>query len=461
MKKLFACLLALVMALSLTACWSGQPKTAGELLERNITAQSENNFNVSGYFSMALNVDAEGVSIELPIDVAIDFDVYSDMAHGTMDLSGSILGADLSDTYEMYADAESVYSTAASDDGVWTVSDANASDIDFNSMISNLTADDVFDDADMSYDKSTKTYTVAMKAEKLLDQELFGELFDLSGLLEDESMVDDIEDVFGECPVTYLFDSDYHLTKLSIADMSYEGEIEQDGDISLAVNVTVNIELNISKYGEIEEIIIPDEILGNAVLEEDLELDPTDGNEEFLVYPAGGVLGLAGAGDSAGTLTASIIGCYNGTLLIPNTYSADLFEDKFQITNGEGEYSFVVFDSIDGDTVLYLYDRDRTGLTENLANGIYGYTIHVYDLHGNKNALPNFSFGGLTFGASYEDVMAVYGDGPDKNYYDNTSGYWSLAYDVDEAVGTGEDCDFYIYGNEYGVYEVSLIDWDL
>lgn len=116
----------------------------------------------------------------------------------------------------------------------------------------------------------------------------------------------------------------------------------------------------------------------------------------------------------------------------------------------------MTFDSMEGETFLYLCDQEGTGLTENLANGVYGYTIQTYDLGGNEDLMPDITFGGLTFGASRESVLAIYGNHFVSNYIDNITGAWSIVYDADEAVGLGEDFDLSFYSDEFGVYEVSL-----
>lgn len=182
---------------------------------------------------------------------------------------------------------------------------------------------------------------------------------------------------------------------------------------------------------------------------------PEDGDSGFLFDGSD-----SGDIDSDNVLTASgaVYGTLNGhDIKLSGNDFTTVFGSDGWVVDSDGEYSFVCFENAkypDADLYLYPAGGDYSAnhdVSDILVNGFAGY--HVSAVYADRK--PNMNWSGLTFGASAEDIEAVYGPASDVYECDL---YTALTYDF----GSGDqyvDLEFYVYaGSEYGDAGLQAVD---
>lgn len=219
---------------------------------------------------MEIGMDAQGMSVSIPIDLELDMDLVDDAAHGDMTMSASFMGESLNESAEMYISGNKVY-MYDSDSDYWTVSNS-----ELKSSIDGIFDKDLFEDAELIVDKKAKTYTINQSFEDFMEND------DVKDKLEDsaDSMTgmfsmddDDIMDAFKDATVSYVFDTDYNLLSVSLEGCSYKNEISEDG-VTADVYLNFGFDFKFSKFGEIDEddVEVPKSVKNSAIDETDSNL---------------------------------------------------------------------------------------------------------------------------------------------------------------------------------------------
>lgn len=461
-----------MVATTLTGCsfnmsfGLGAPKTAAEVIEKYEAKDTESNFNLDGKLSMEIGMDAEGMTVSVPIDLDINMDMVGEAAHGDMAMSASFMGENLDYSAEMYIDGDKVY-MYDEDLDYWTVSDS-----EFESSLSTVIDPKLFENAELVVDKKAKTYTINQSFGDFMSndnvEDTFGDFTDsATGMFSMDA--DDIIDAFSDASVTYVFDTDYHLLSVSLDGCSYEDTIKEDG-YTADLYMNIGFDFNFSKFGEISEddVTVPKSVKKEAV-------DDEDGNA--------GVMGSFGAGDdNEGIVTtpvpdesmvsdipvepqapvepestptvnvqtgSDLYGSYKGVSLTtgPNNWASTFGADGWVFDNEDGEYSFMsCVNSKYGDATLYVYNKASSDTTKaDITDyGFYGYDMDVSW----ADTKPAMTFNGITWGASSDDVLSAYGT-PDYTY--EGSMYHSYEYELSNNI----TMSFNVYFDA-GLQEVSL-----
>lgn len=460
-RRAFVALMATTMMASmLTGCGFefsvggfGTPKSATAVVERYMEKTEEANYNMSGNLNMEFGMNAEGMSVSIPMRIGIDVDMLGAQAHGTMDISASFLGESMNDSAEMYiADGK----TYVEDDGSWYVQESGS----FTDLAAALDAGD-FEDATLVVDKKAKTYTISQDlatfmANADLEDSMSGLTDDMASMFDISS--DEVLSDLGDAMVVYVFDTDYRLLSVSLDEISYEKEVEDD---SMSGTAYVNFDFNFEfgKFGEIKDsdVKMPESVKSSALEEassdvfNDFETDvdgtvsgetfddttvsePTENiDQEFSVTPVG----------------TDVFGSYKGVSIDTDAtdWASTFGADGWEFDNEDGEYSFMScvnskYDGVD----LYVYNKSHSNTTSSdiLNDGYYGYNINVSLASGKK---PVMSFNGLTWGASADELLQAYGE---PTYTYKGSMYTSYEFAISDTV----NMEFYIYDN--GLQEVEL-----
>ncbi len=126
-------------------------------------------------------------------------------------------------------------------------------------------------------------------------------------------------------------------------------------------------------------------------------------------------------------------------------------EDGWDIAGNDEEFEFMpMYNDYYPDTYLYLYDENNSGKTEGIDRKVVGYDVDV-SYASPDSIVPQFSWRGLTFGATPEEIIEAYGD---DNVREESEDFTYLTYsydiaDIEFSFFNGED-----FGTRHGLYEV-------
>lgn len=474
-KKILPLVMAAAMCAGLAGCampGSG-PKDAAEVVAKYVERmEEEDSYHVDMEMSFQVGVKAEGVAVDLPVELGMSADVYGGNVHGDMEMSMEFMGMDMEQTSEIYVVSGKKGTTTYtydSDNGYWTVSEEE--DDGTTGMLTGLSALNVksFKDAGLEKDKKgnyvvTQTFGDFMKAGDVYDNmEEFYE--SMSQLMSVDS--DEVLDEWKDAEVVYVFDRDFRLLSVDIEGCEYSGTMEEDG-VKAKVSVSLELGFEFSKYGEIDEddVEVPKKVKENAVPSVTIELDPhmtgewdpefpevdgpgTDEPYEPAIGPGTDtpvhvIMPSAAADDTFGS--------YAGVNLSGkgDSWDASFGADGWVFDNEDGEYTFMsTANPKYPDVTLYVYNAERRDTTraDILEKGIWGYDIDTYW----ADEYPSMTWGGLTWGASAEDVISVYGQA---GYVYEGSMYTSYEYTLGQM-----EIEFYVYPEE-GLREVSVSYYD-
>lgn len=440
MKKKIAILslLSVTTVTTFTGCSLefGSPKTATAVVEKYAEKESAN-YNVKGCMNVEIGGKAEGMSVEIPIDLDIDMDVFDEKAHGTLDVSLNFLDEELEYGLEMYVDGETCY-TYDDEYEMWEVSETEEA---FEQGISLDVSK--FDGATLEVDKKAGTYTVSQpfgafcEDDKVKDSfnDSFGEMFELFELDEDEVL-----DEFAEANVVYEFDKSYNLVSVSMEEFSFETEFEEE-DVTGTLSVSMGFEFEFSEFGEIEEddVKVPKSVKKEAVETDDSIIDLDSGEDDFEDFDdTDDMDDTDNTDDKEEDSDVELIvsdgsdtyGAYNGVSLIAgaNNWNETFGADGWEFDDEDGQYSFLwcINEQYDG-ADLYVYNKEGDGTTRDdiLNDGFYGYDIDVSC----SREKPDMTFRGLTWGASEDDIRMIYGE-PD--YYSSSKTSTYIEYEEDD-----------------------------
>lgn len=468
-KKLITTLLATsLIGVFLTGCsfdlgFGGTPKTAVDVIEKYQETNETANFHMEGDLNFSIGMEAEGMTMDIPIELGVDIDYADEYGHGEMDMKMSFLGENMNKSAEMYITEDGTY-TFDDEVGYWTFSESDSSGI------SDVFDAELFENATLEVDKKAKTYTITQSLGDLMESDAFDDSMDMDELVESMNVdSDDLMDAYKDSNVIYVFDTDYNLLSAALSEVRYEDEVSEDG---YTADVSVSFEFNFefSNFGEIEvdDVKVPKDVKTEAVESDDSGLGVGDFEsvEDEPVYDNDAEISEiindlpTDVVDDASTQSTQqvngndILGSYNGLILGEQTSWHDTFgADGWSFTNEDGEYSFMTCENPKYDGVeLYVYNQARNEATADdiYTNGFFGWSC---DVSYATNAVPDMTFNGLTWGASNEDVLNTYGS-PDFSY----EGSMWTSYEY----GFGDDITmtFYVYpGNGLQKVDVAIYNF--
>lgn len=471
-KKLITMLLTMgLFSTFVTGCnfemsFGGTPKTAMDVIERYQKANETANFNMKGDLNLAIGMDADGMSMDVPIDLGFDMDFVDEYVHGDMDMKVSFMGQKIDKSAELYV-ADGCTYTYDDELEYWTVTD-NDFDKDSNSIFSL----DLFENAELTVDKKEKTYTVTQSLGELMDSELFEDSVNMSDLVDSMNVdYDELMDAYDDAQVVYVFDKDYNLVSASLSEIRYEDEISQDG-YEANVFVEFSFDFEFSNFGEIDvdSVKVPKDVKAEAIEEDgtgfDIGLNSSDENVEVEsneIYDNDPVISqmindlptdVIEDNPSSTTVVNPVegddmFGSYNGLILGKHASWQDTFgADGWVFANEDGEYTFMSCENSKYDGVeIYVYNKARNNTTSGdiLNDGFYGWSCNVAFATNNK---PVMTFNGLTWGASLNDIESKYGS-PDYMYVGDIWTLYEYSYGEDVVLS------FYVYPEE-GLQEVDM-----
>ena len=105
-KSLAALSMCAVMALSLTSCGFGAPKTPADMFEAYQKAIEDTGYSVDGGINLGIAMDAGGLSIDVPVELEYEGKFYNGSGHGKMDMSMEFFGQSANSNVEFYIDAD-------------------------------------------------------------------------------------------------------------------------------------------------------------------------------------------------------------------------------------------------------------------------------------------------------------------------------------------------------------------
>ena len=475
----------------LSGCGSeGTAKTAAEVVEKYNAAFEEPNYhmNMEMYFSMS--AEADGESMDMPIKIFVDADVYGEDAHGNLLTKASWMGMDMSSESEVYVVSDkNSFTTYTYDDeeDYWLVNE-DSSQVGFVSF-AELNSK-YFKNSEFVYDRKSGIYTVTQTFEDFMKSDSNEEM--VNSMFGDSSYfmsfdIDDMYDSWADSSVVYVFDKGYNLVSVTLEDYSYKTKLKEEGT-TVKVETEMGVSVEFSEQGKVRpsDVSVPKSVVRDAVPFIELngtghgeftdsgfliegsfgyddtsdfeegefgEMEPSEEVEFSEAVEASGEETSLGLSEEATTSTSfnsdSKLGFYNGYELTGQGDSWDKIfaADGWVFDNEDGLYSFMSCKNPKyKDADLYVYSlsgRDVTS-SEILSKGMYGYTIDAYY----ADDKPEMSWSGLTFGATLDDIEEVYGT-PDYTY--EGSMYTTYTYKFQDGV----ELEFTVYPKE-GVQEVEL-----
>lgn len=488
-KKLLALFLSTAMCLITAGCSVSIPgigsnvSSASDVIEKYVEhIDGSCNYHTDMDMEIGILADAQGMEIDLPIELSLSADVLDGNVHGDMEMSMSFMNQNMEQSMEMYLESGKRKSTMYIYDpeqGYWTVSE-DAKNAEAALSFGSIDPDD-FEDAEMKYDKDKKTYTVIQEfgdfAESNSVYDMVDEMYgDMSSMMSMDS--NDILDAWEDAEVIYVFDKDFYLLSVTVDGCEYSGTISEDG-MTVDLSVTLDFEFEFSDYGKIEDsdVEVPSKVKKSAVPSVTIDTEDggvdEDGNplfgqpdESFGGYdddepfsysedtkPEIGVTTpeeMHGQTNpeseikDPGLITQAMpataeLGAYNGIALTAygDDWNATFGADGWNFANDDGEYTFMSAENPKyKDAVLYVYNSRRNDTTraDILNNGSYGYSIDCRY----SSTYPDMTWNGITFGATAEDIFASYGN-PDYSY-DGTS-YVMYQYDITDDI----EMEFYVF----------------
>ena len=436
-KSLAALSMCAVMALSLTSCGFGAPKTPADMFEAYQKAIEDTGYSVDGGINLGIAMDAGGLSIDVPVELEYEGKFYNGSGHGKMDMSMEFFGQSANSNVEFYidADGDKVTQYTNADDAGWSKSD----DVSMN-FVSSVT-----DDKIGTLEKVDDTYVATIPLNEVSETDSFKELF--SSMAEDTDMGNlDVSEVLKDATIVYTFDAKTSQLQSIVMDefeVDVSKAMEQVNPTSgeMSMTMTMSMELTFSDYGKIDadDVAILDEVKDGALDQSELEAamteDPILGSGSGsgdIEFPKGAPPANSAAPDEPvddskpADSPSSISMSFEGRVLdLPFDYSI-LTEAGWKAVD-DGEYSFLVMKNDNYDGEIYVYGNDYSGKEADLiAGGVFGIDCSV----GGNDKRPDMTIAGLTWGASDEDVKTALGE---PEYFSSSPYGTSYDYTVKDA----------------------------
>ena len=278
MKKITKYLsLLLILILVTTACGKKEENIQSEQskLEEPGTVDDFKtayiNFRTVESYAMDINFDIDmlmdGSTIAMDMNMASEIDKNTNI-HSVMNIS--VMG--MSEEQEFYQiNKEGKIISYTNIDGVWYYSEEpitikdNLSDEELNEMINELDVKPVESDKE-GYQKYVVGFSKEM-LEQIMEKMPEESMNENEEALFDSSIYGDFEFVF------YIKDNQISIIELDLSNIM-DSVIGEDTEIDAQMGVVMTIE--IKKYNKISEIVVPDEIIKNALPTDNLTYDGTE-----------------------------------------------------------------------------------------------------------------------------------------------------------------------------------------
>ncbi|MGI6118072.1 MAG: DUF6612 family protein [Bilifractor sp.] len=480
--KLTASALAVIIGASLAACSGGATKATPESLAKSAVTSMKKAESVSGKinmdFSGSISVTGSSSTLDLEMTSDLDleetFDPFVMHMNGDMNITAS--GQDQSLNIEQYTekDNDKLVSYQTVDDGdTWTKTSADMSDEDGSfsgSSIFNSIAN-----GDLDADLEEDTEEVEGEECYVIDTEITGDM--ITEILDSTGMGDSLGDLDTSDLEDESADTTLYISKKSSRPKKMTCDMADLGSalISSALEATgasdtadVNIDKFTAEYvfdefDSVDEIEIPDEA-------KDAE-ESTSASGLFNSSGTGSTSSSSDLGTSASTATATptatptptatatpaasgqnsttapVTGSTDWTSLsftldgknyqIPFAYSTLQSDWAFNMadygyTNGyatnPGDKQYCTIDVTNSK-----YDMDFKIGTVNVSNAVQDITQNsIWAVNMSiewANTWPSLQLpGGITWGSTYDQVIAAYGTPEDEPYRSDELGYYSLSY---------------------------------
>ena len=278
MKKITKYLsLLLILILVTTACGKKEENIQSEQSKPEEPGTVDDfktayiNFRTVESYAMDINFDIDmlmdGSTIAMDMNMASEIDKNTNI-HSVMNIS--LMG--MSEEQEFYQiNKEGKIISYTNIDGVWYYSEEpitikdNLSDEELNEMINELDVKPVESDKE-GYQKYVVGFSKEM-LEQIMEKMPEGSMNENEEALFDSSIYGDFEFVF------YIKDNQISIIELDLSNIM-DSVIGEDTEIDAQMGVVMTIELK--KYNKIPEIVVPDEIIQNALPTDNLTYDGTE-----------------------------------------------------------------------------------------------------------------------------------------------------------------------------------------
>lgn len=324
---------------------------------------------------------------------------------------------------EKNGDSVLSYQAEVGDDS-WIVVKDDASVAFLTATQAKLVTEERLAEAELGYDENADEYELTVPIQDTGDYGM------LAGYLSedllssfsngDDTVYADFLEEIEKAKTHYIFDKDYNLISVSIDPVDFAKKVGE-GDLTSEIRVKCGMDCEYSGFGTVkeEDVIASDEIKENA--------DDVYGNAEETEKVT-----YEGATENVDTSLADFYGSIDGVNLKggeKNDFAKTFGAAGFRLSKAnDGKYGManVLYDDYEdveaklyAESILQSYDDINKEIKE---NGFYGYSINVSA----SEVKPEMTFGGLTWGASLEDVVGVYGN-PDDSA--ELSWFTTLLYD--------------------------------
>lgn len=448
--------------------------------------QKTDNYNLLYVSSMNMEISAEDESVEIPIRIKMDMDCTAEHVHGNMLMEMDLMGSSDSQEIEMYTEAEGdtifVYQyDENSDQWIKTVDDTTSQSV--TGFQEELITEDKLKDADFSYNEKEEQYEMTVGFSDVSDYGMLGSFLseDMMDMFSgsEEDIYEDLQDAYSEVEIHYIFDKNLNPISIVADELNYTTEINEDG-VEGQFSLSVGMKMTFSDHGKIKEkdVTVPKEVKESAVdlsdsdydwdsvLEDDLDLDldldsdQDDSDQDYDSDDSNELTEeeLAACGKPDFSM-ADFYGSINGTnfkMGKKNDFDKTFGAAGFILSESNiGEYGFASMDYPDDEFVMgTVYPKDTFEDYEDInkeikENGFYGYTVSVLCC----DEAPDMTFGGLTWGASFMDVLKVYGE-PESVYRSGNLIMADYYYDDNIYIEFNIDTDKSFYPG--GLYEVMM-----
>lgn len=443
---------------TLTGCSMpfGEKVTAESLLEQSINQEREKiDMDLKLVLDAEMDMSELGANGTMSMAMKMDANMQATKEYGHMkgDIEVSLLGMNMNEEMEMYYDYddEVLYNYDAEND-VWTYSD-----LDDSANISGISDMDidVFDDLKLEEHKKGNDYVVTATVDYEDMSDVMGSDMDLEDMMSSDEMEDmkmDVKMTFDEKSkelrtMSFTIDMD-EVEGVEFNEFSIEitfNEIDDDFKVKIPKSVKSGAVKEDTNGGDIdiwtdqEDDWGDSDILTPATMDPELPTETTQPVVEPSTQPV-----VSGS---------DTFGSYNGTSFGIGTPLSTFKNDGWKIEwedDDAGIFVSYINDKYDGAS-LYLYgNKDKITDSDLAVSGVYGYSMDISYCEG--GIYPSMTWSGLTWGASLDDIKAVYGE---STYGYNSTSYDTLTYEATD----GTELTFYVSkDNQWGPNGLSRVE---
>ncbi len=365
--------------------------------------------------TMKLEASVAEETMALSVKIALKADCMNENLHGISSVEMAYNDDEPEkqeiDLY-LEKDGDSILSYQADvGDDSWIVVKDDSSVAFLTATQSELVTEDRLAEAELSYDENADEYELIVP---VMDTGDYGML---AGFLSEEMLYsfsngddaafDSFMEEIEKAKTHYIFDKDYNLVSVSIDPVDFAKKIGE-GDMTGEIKIQCGMSCDYSGFGTVkeEDVIASDEIKENA--------EDVYGNAQETEK-----VSYEGAAENVDTSLADFYGSIGGVNLKAgekNDFAKTFGVAGFRLSKAnDGKYGWadLLYDDYEdvnaklyAEYILQSYDDVNKEIEE---NGFFGYEINVSA----SEVKPEMTFGGLTWGASLEDVVGVYGNPSD------------------------------------------------